>query len=376
MPEHDAFEESSDSLFRHTNIKADLPLLVRAWAFQEHILSPRVIQFGQHDIIWEYKQTMKCSCGHGQFPVGPKSRLEDFIRNRNECHDMAAPVERLQMIWTDIIVKNYARRVLTYSSDRLAALSGIAKVLHSRYQCNYLAGLWETDLVDGLCWSVLPQDETAERLQEYIAPSWSWASVNGPGSWTPLLDKDSQNGLRAEIVQAHCTLKTNNPFGAVKDGRLAIRGAVLQGQLSSRDMEDRSRIYFVRVNGVREQFDADFRLDTHQTNGSEATQEYYLIRLSQAAYKDSTMGTWMPWVRGLVLIKRGPYFERIGYFNNYGLNHPNWFRNVEDSTITIVWILVGLKLSRVGLRDIHCSKSVKRHCNYVHTIRRLAFGAR
>lgn len=72
----------------------------------------------------------------------------------------------------------YSSRKLSYSGDRLVALSATAKVFQPHNQCQYLAGLWSCKYLPRLLlWST-----TFSGFQEYrgyIAPSWSWASSGG-----------------------------------------------------------------------------------------------------------------------------------------------------------------------------------------------------
>ncbi|KAE8422969.1 hypothetical protein BDV36DRAFT_244395, partial [Aspergillus pseudocaelatus] len=66
---------------------------------------------------------------------------------------------------------------MTYPSDKLPAMSGIAKEYAKVLGNAYVAGLWREFLVDELAW--LPWEQCT-AASEYRAPSWSWASVDGP----------------------------------------------------------------------------------------------------------------------------------------------------------------------------------------------------
>jgi hypothetical protein len=87
-------------------------------------------------------------------------------------------------------VEVYSRRRLTYSKDKLSALSGIAHTISdfTRGYDEYLAWLWKLSLPRYLCWFPgfetfkSPHTEPAgERDEE--APSWSWASFPGAVSY-------------------------------------------------------------------------------------------------------------------------------------------------------------------------------------------------
>ena len=68
------------------------------------------------------------------------------------------------------------------------AISGIARTLdqlHNHVGGVYLAGLWTSNLIFELCWRTVEADRWVEhrrfsRVADcYVAPSWSWASVDG-----------------------------------------------------------------------------------------------------------------------------------------------------------------------------------------------------
>jgi hypothetical protein len=91
-------------------------------------------------------------------------------------------------VWYEV-VQHYSIRNLSISSDKLLAIAGIAKLMQKHFSCEYGAGLWKEDLPSGLCWYVglkftddnvplVEDNEPRDQSQpEYIAPSWSWASV-------------------------------------------------------------------------------------------------------------------------------------------------------------------------------------------------------
>jgi Heterokaryon incompatibility protein (HET) len=39
------------------------PLLERGWVYQERFLSPRVLHFGPHELVWECTEEVDCECG-------------------------------------------------------------------------------------------------------------------------------------------------------------------------------------------------------------------------------------------------------------------------------------------------------------------------
>ena len=53
------------------------------------------------------------------------------------------------------MVESYTTRQLSFQSDRLPAISGLAEAFEQATGITgYAAGLWQEDLLDGLLWSV------------------------------------------------------------------------------------------------------------------------------------------------------------------------------------------------------------------------------
>jgi hypothetical protein len=74
-------------------------------------------------------------------------------------------------------VNYYVRRKLTFQSDKLVALSGIAQSIKRRFpDSRYLAGIWLDDFHRGLAWTA-PVGGAME-VAKSIAPSWSWAHLD------------------------------------------------------------------------------------------------------------------------------------------------------------------------------------------------------
>lgn len=79
--------------------------------------------------------------------------------------------------WNDLIEK-YSRCELTYPSNRLVAVAGIAKLFQDVTKDRYIAGPWSSHLLPMMTWRVhYPQPR---RPSEYRASLWSWAFVDGP----------------------------------------------------------------------------------------------------------------------------------------------------------------------------------------------------
>ncbi|KAE9366635.1 HET-domain-containing protein, partial [Stipitochalara longipes BDJ] len=138
------------------------PLSTRGWAFQEHQLSTRIIHFTKSRILWECRACVAYE--ESSVPV-PRVLLGKALQVQ---HD-------IQTRWLRA-VEVYSSRSLTFSDDRLPALSGLASAVSSIMVGNdYLAGIWRDDITRGLLWQ---RSQALAPITNKLAsvPSWSWAS--------------------------------------------------------------------------------------------------------------------------------------------------------------------------------------------------------
>jgi hypothetical protein len=130
-----------------------------------------------------------------------------------------------------MILAIYCVRQLTFASDKLPALAGIAGRIHDITKDAYLAGHWRRDLDLSLFWKVETESSTGHpgRCKEYRAPSWSWASVNASTLFdfaALALDRDFPTTI--QVMEAHVQVDGKNPFGRVTGGSLVMQANVLR----------------------------------------------------------------------------------------------------------------------------------------------------
>ena len=162
-------------------------LYKRGWTFQERLLSHRTIHFGSQ-LFWECASLRASEA----FPVGvdlPGIFKDDFgqtlkrrLRSGYDCDLTTEVVAELYQTWSSI-VRVYSGMDLTRRSDKLIAVQGIAQSLIRRYHLSeedYVFGLWKPCFPYHLIWGRNRDfSEDYEEVEEYRAPSWSWASING-----------------------------------------------------------------------------------------------------------------------------------------------------------------------------------------------------
>jgi hypothetical protein len=150
------------------------PLDTGAWTLQESLLSQRILHCKRETVEWTCKSA-KYTEGD-RYAVSYRSGTDAL-----KLPEPNAPPETTFAQWR-AIVNDFGNRRLTYGSDILPAMAGLASESGDVLQANvYVAGLWSGDFVHGLLWQSTESrnEETrmAHKGAELHVPSWSWASV-------------------------------------------------------------------------------------------------------------------------------------------------------------------------------------------------------
>lgn len=226
------------------------PSMCRAWTMQEYMLSTRVVSFSTDELQWTCRTLRACECGNPE-NFGPP-HMEELQRSlemdkhaelsegtNKGGHDRMS----ICLDFWDKVVEAYCRRDLSWTRDKLPALSGVAhefaRILDKTELAStgdipplrYLAGLWDTRIHRQLCWRAHSAEHN-DLIEEFRAPTWSWASVE----CVVVMDHFEMNDLipQAEILEANCALENpNDPFGqVVREGTyIRIRATVLETQV-------------------------------------------------------------------------------------------------------------------------------------------------
>ncbi|KAI0469992.1 HET-domain-containing protein [Xylariaceae sp. FL0804] len=126
-------------------------LLGRAWCFQEYMLAPRVLMFTNWEILFLCPSHRFCSCGTYRKDMR-ELFAESVLKARYDIELKSGDKKNIHRLWQDT-VKAYSRKDLTYSTDKLPALAGIAQLFDSHLG-RYVNGLWEPTLLSDLFWQV------------------------------------------------------------------------------------------------------------------------------------------------------------------------------------------------------------------------------
>ena len=294
------------------------PLAGRASSLQERLLAPRNLFFSNTEIFWG----CKVRDANESFPEGTP-----HFSDRHIFHLEKGP---LSPNW-NTIVNIYTSGELTFSEDKLVAISGIARAVQQETHDQYLAGLWRKDIEFQLCWCTTRR---RSKSMNYRAPSWSWASVDGMVS-NPTLYKQSQYRHYAHVVDAYVIPSGPDPMGKVSGGQITLSctsmllGKLHKSRLEHEVMPSSPQIpQLYEVNVLSEGHEV-FRV--YPDSDEDVGHTVYILPLLQSvkdfrAEKDHEDN--VRYVSGLVLAssnkKKGEY-RRTGYFQYHDFDA--WHRD-------------------------------------------------
>lgn len=285
-------------------------------------------------------------------------------------------------------MQSYSARNLGYFNDLLPAISGLAKRLQDQTGSRYFAGIWEQELVPSLLWEVSrgfnrvaepfpkvpnPIDPITQFPKKCMAPSWSWASIEG---WVRTSDTSMGNSskhagymgsggsvevdrsftamtpdVRSVSVEDTIPLIHDNPLGEVTGGIIRLHGRLVSVDLTCRRQVTTSWTYFVKRSGEPgpgTRISADTELELFPRTESWAA--YRTVRRSNDVPRAEfsvtahcllvAEGPAVPGRRathdGLVLGRsedNSDHFKRIGYFSFFD---SSYFAGVGHQPVTIV----------------------------------------
>ncbi|OOO05060.1 Heterokaryon incompatibility [Aspergillus oryzae] len=204
----------------------DEALSQRGWTFQERLFSRRNLLFVRDKVYFGCGTSFISEDGIELIDVlkadhtnQPPHRLITDQR----IDDGPVPPENVRAHWHELVTL-YSLCKLTYPADKLPAISGIAQEYGKVLGDTYVAGLWEGSLVQGLSWQ---SSEECTAVSEYRAPSWSWASVDGPLCMCSVTTEPI-----ASVMGLHIEVDGKNPYGRVKSGWIKIEAPLVPLVLS------------------------------------------------------------------------------------------------------------------------------------------------
>lgn len=299
--------ESSEYMYfpcPHPNILAWLPrepLMTRGWCLQETTLSSRTLHWSSVGLFWECPSVSSASEfrpeGWKAWKTGPEDMYRIFDVNADKA---------LGQAWTQL-AGNYLRRGFTFKTDRLIAIQGLGRRLAAMHDVEYFAGVFSSNLADGLLWAVFDAPTERHEKLEYF-PSWSWASCGSSAYFT------------GSLAYTYVKPPKSNMFPAVRDemdfGNSSKRVLRLEAPLMMINFGNENNREDLKVTLEQGQYGVDLRFDTLRLT-PEPLGKILILLLGCPESRD------LPY-KGLILQPKGDMYERIGLatLNVWGNGEP------------------------------------------------------
>ncbi|KAF2497807.1 hypothetical protein BU16DRAFT_525402 [Lophium mytilinum] len=214
--------------------EATEPLDLRGWTFQERVLSNRVLDFGSLRTQWNCRTDQGFVSGDGWSSQALDNAYGSFGLDPHLISRLITGQCSQQDIlenWMKITA-GFSARTLSFPSDKLPAIAGLAESFGRFLIQEYLAGLWRSAMPACLLWSnpnIYHDSLTPRPPQDQVsAPSWSWAAIAGRVKYDPQWGASTDlKDFHFEVQVQGCQvslLDENSPYGAVESGELVLRG--------------------------------------------------------------------------------------------------------------------------------------------------------
>ena len=248
------------------------PLQERGWVFQERLLARRNLHFCCDQLIWECKELYASET----YPEGLTNEMLGSpwttLLNGDPL-ELGLGDEEFDNYYHDTwcqLVFRYSACKLTVPTDKVVALSGVAKRMHEILQDEYVVGMWRRSLPYQLLWSVLPPSKAKQIAcprDTYLSPSFSWLSTEGIVTMSPWRVQDS---ILFSVEDIALEYETTDTTGPVKNGHIILHGFVRTMRLyNDPDKQNRTQITIggVKMNVSRVFWDSR----THQSSFGSST---------------------------------------------------------------------------------------------------------
>ncbi|KAK1511259.1 heterokaryon incompatibility protein [Colletotrichum costaricense] len=230
----------------------EAPLNTRGWVLQERLFSPRVVHFSRHQLFWQcgmdyrigqfaYSNDRIGSFGKAYTNRDPRAFSQVLWRLKGMAKEKKDPfiLEEAYLPWEEVVT-TYTAQHLTKGEDKLIAVQALAKAMEEAVDDCYVAGLWESRLVEDLLWvcSAPGERATYSRQTTWRAPTWSWASIDGGA-----VKKATLTGRYAgrKVFEGEALVKSIKHYvegydgvttGQLKSARLQLEGCLLKSAIS------------------------------------------------------------------------------------------------------------------------------------------------
>lgn len=229
---------------RHHSFLSESPLNTRAWALQENVLARLIVHFTRGELLWECVEGLRCECMEAENNSCYTTRVPGMMR-AYQFTWLRYPNDTRSIydLWLGLL-QRYSGLALSYDSDILPGLSGLAKLWQSRGAGKYLAGFWEENILESMLWNICGPRQL-QRPEKYRAPSWSPFALEDADGYHDRRTSihfsfaNNYHGLvkrHAVVLDAGTTPLGIDPTGQITSAFIQIRGHVTRVKVLSNDI--------------------------------------------------------------------------------------------------------------------------------------------
>ncbi|KAL1643339.1 hypothetical protein SLS58_005010 [Diplodia intermedia] len=198
----------------------DRMLVTRGWTLQEAILPARVLHFTSKQLIWECprkgyeaEDMFSANLRHMRPTFTEMSAKLMPLLDDGEGSGFNSPAQGLrdrpaEVLWAwygEVIEYRYSSRCLTYPTDKLPAIAGLAVLASQTLKCEYIAGMWRRELEWALTWP----GWFSRQVVTLVPGGWKEFKFNSCGRVTGKIHLDrgldnTTDGGQAETFSVLC----------------------------------------------------------------------------------------------------------------------------------------------------------------------------
>ena len=282
-------------------------LRFRAWVFQERMLAPRFLHFLEQELAWDCQTRSLCECGWADDDIGNRTMGHRKLEFASELQTASA--SSIALMWRSV-VSDYTELYLSFETDRLAAIAGIARAFGKKRGPNsqYHAGVWSDSVEQDLSWGIrflekyrkddgtdweFSKDTWGDGRGRHITrvegiPTWSWASVSRSVHFIVGPEEHFESMCTViHMGEARSISVPNNKLAFTQT--LEIKGYLVPAKILYRSDDGGCREMFT-LQFINEEDKHDFAYDDHlDLPGPSHVQSgeivYYLLLGSYSAFE-------------------------------------------------------------------------------------------
>lgn len=298
-------------------------------------MSSRIIHYSHDQIFWDCAGLSACEALPGGLPP-PLDTLASIDRQWREQLQLkqihppdSDPVRyvgtadvSIEQFWK-LSVGYYTRCIFTNFSDRLDAVSAVARVAREELPQPYCQGFWQYRLHEQLAWRVVRGTGSQPVVKRTdLGPTWTWvwtiAEIQLSG-WSQFEGYELSWAKNHEGEDLRMDVSGSGDELTLKSWKLPVRERLTLVVLSETDDHGQYSVCLPNapldpVGGIEAFLDMPPKL------ASQASTEYFLCILAVRDAVDGSSGSWDPKLDGIGLIleeKGAEYpgeYVRVGTF--------------------------------------------------------------